>query len=420
MVALLLMLSLGDTTLHRRDASNAADAAALAAAGTWADSIESMYDDAVDSDNADGLWGGIGKGLGSYAGLEAKNAADTYASHNGATVTAYSVDATQKTVTVSVETNSTVEGTDEKMTATSTAEIVLKDGVCLGGGKVESRALSNVVALSVTLLNAHAFHGPLRHEPARESHYQADVLTINIYGFSKALSPPRPDGSRRLMNHSFHSHIRIHRATTGGNIVRAIVSHTLPIATLTLALLTGCGGEGGESADPSATATSTDAQATETTASLTPAYGLTLTLPTNLTSDEEPRKGSNDKWRVDYYVQDESAPALIDVEYYTENSQTASGIASLDENAYAEDGITITPTATTVEGSPDAYTYTWEQNAAPPWDPTAPAIDLSCQAKLADGPEGYAYGVYACAPKDNQQSIDAMQAVLDSMTVSES
>ena len=150
------------------------------------------------------------------------------------------------------------------------------------------------------------------------------------------------------------------------------------------------------------------------------AYGLTLTLPTNLTSDEEPRKGSNDKWRVDYYVQDESAPALIDVEYYTESSQTASGIASLDENAYAEDGITITPTATTVEGSPDAYTYTWEQNAAPPWDPTAPAIDLSCQAKLADGPEGYAYGVYACAPKDNQQSIDAMQAVLDSMTVSES
>ena len=68
MVALLLMLSLGDTTLHRRDASNAADAAALAAAGAWADSIESMYDDAVDSDNADGLWGGIGKGLGSYAG----------------------------------------------------------------------------------------------------------------------------------------------------------------------------------------------------------------------------------------------------------------------------------------------------------------------------------------------------------------
>jgi len=131
--------------LQRGGASSGADAAALAAAGAWADSIESMYDDAVDSDNADGLWGGIGKGLGSYAGLEAKNAADTYASHNGATVTAYSVDATQKTVTVSVETNSTVEGTDEKMTATSTAEIVLKDGVCLGGGKVGFKIDGNCV-----------------------------------------------------------------------------------------------------------------------------------------------------------------------------------------------------------------------------------------------------------------------------------
>jgi len=139
MVALLLMLSLGDTTLP------GAPPGAPAAAGAWADSIESMYDDAVDSDNADGLWGGIGKGLGSYAGLEAKNAADTYASHNGATVTAYSVDATQKTVTVSVETNSTVEGTDEKMTATSTAEIVLKDGVCLGGGKVGFKIDGNCV-----------------------------------------------------------------------------------------------------------------------------------------------------------------------------------------------------------------------------------------------------------------------------------
>ena len=77
--------------------------------------------------------------------MEAKNAADTYASHNGATVTAYSVDATQKTVTVSVETNSTVEGTDEKMTATSTAEIVLKDGVCLGGGKVGFKIDGNCV-----------------------------------------------------------------------------------------------------------------------------------------------------------------------------------------------------------------------------------------------------------------------------------
>lgn len=136
MVALLVMLSLGDATLHRRDASNAADSAALAAAGAWADSIESAYDDAVGAGNADDLWGGVGNGVGSYAGPKARRAAETYASRNGATVTAYSVDATRRTITVAVETNSAVEGVDERMTAESTAEIVLKNGVCLKGGKI--------------------------------------------------------------------------------------------------------------------------------------------------------------------------------------------------------------------------------------------------------------------------------------------
>ena len=42
-VALGLMTGLGDAILHRRDASNAADAAALAAARAWAGSIESTY-----------------------------------------------------------------------------------------------------------------------------------------------------------------------------------------------------------------------------------------------------------------------------------------------------------------------------------------------------------------------------------------
>ena len=136
MVALLVMLRLGDATLHRRDASNAADSAALAAAGAWADSIESAYDDAVGAGNADDLWGGVGNGVGSYAGPKARRAAETYASRNGATVTAYSVDATRRTITVAVETNSAVEGVDERMTAESTAEIVLGNGVCLKGGKI--------------------------------------------------------------------------------------------------------------------------------------------------------------------------------------------------------------------------------------------------------------------------------------------
>lgn len=135
-LALTFMVGLGKVTLFRRDASGAADAAALAAAGAWADSLESAYNNAYRAGDSNGLWSGVGRGLGSYAGLEAKNAADKYASRNNATVTAYSVDPAHRTVTVTVETNSSIEGVDKKMTATSTAEIVLEDGVCLNGGKV--------------------------------------------------------------------------------------------------------------------------------------------------------------------------------------------------------------------------------------------------------------------------------------------
>ncbi|MFC2597982.1 MAG: hypothetical protein ACFNXT_02825 [Actinomyces massiliensis] len=203
-------------------------------------------------------------------------------------------------------------------------------------------------------------------------------------------------------------------------------TRTLIATALSLVLLTSCSNSQeatsnfSDNAGSGPTSISSDTQTPGETSSLTPAHGLTLTLPTNLTSDEQPKKGSNGKSRINYYVQDEAAPALIDVEYYTDNSQTASSVADRDKDAYAKDGITVTPTSTTVDGSPNAYTYTWEQNATPPWDKTAAAIDLSCQSKIADGIDGYTYGVYVCSPKDNQQSIDSMQSVLDSMTVSES
>lgn len=136
LLALTFMIGLGKVTLHRRDASGAADAAALAAAGVWANSLESAYNDAYKASDPDGLWGEVGRGLGSYAGLEAKNAANRYASRNNATITAYSVDPVHRTITVTVESNSSIEGVNKKMTATSTAEIVLEDGICLNGGRV--------------------------------------------------------------------------------------------------------------------------------------------------------------------------------------------------------------------------------------------------------------------------------------------
>lgn len=136
LIALTLMTGLGDVILHRRDASNAADAAALAAAEAWGHSIESTYGNATKSRNEHDFWGSVGKGLGSFAGPTTKRAAEHYAKLNGATVTSYSVDETRGTVTVSVRTDSTITYTDKKMTATSTAQVVFDRGACLTGGKV--------------------------------------------------------------------------------------------------------------------------------------------------------------------------------------------------------------------------------------------------------------------------------------------
>ena len=136
LIALTLMTGLGDVILHRRDASNAADAAALAAAEAWGHSIESTYGNAAKSRNEHDFWGSVGKGLGSFAGPTTKRAAEHYAKLNGATVTSYSVDETRGTVTVSVRTDSTITYTDEKMNATSTAQVVFDSGACLTGGKV--------------------------------------------------------------------------------------------------------------------------------------------------------------------------------------------------------------------------------------------------------------------------------------------
>ena len=105
-------------------------------ARAWAKSIEGMHDDAADAKNDEELWRGTGKTLDSYADSGLRAAAEHYAELNDATVTSMSVDAAHRQVTVSVRSNSSVEGTDKKMTSTSTAEIVLDKGVCLDHGKV--------------------------------------------------------------------------------------------------------------------------------------------------------------------------------------------------------------------------------------------------------------------------------------------
>lgn len=139
LVAVGLMTGLGSVILERRNASTAADAAALAAAEQWAESLESVYKDASGAGSAAELWDGIGVAAGPFAGLAARHEADKYAALNDATITSYKVNAAKGTITVSVKSNSTVSGTDERMTATATAELVFDKGLCLKTGRVGLR-----------------------------------------------------------------------------------------------------------------------------------------------------------------------------------------------------------------------------------------------------------------------------------------
>ena len=135
LIGLLLITYLGDAYDQRRQASTAADSAALAAAEAWAEALEDHYTQAVLADGEAGLWDDVGQPLGAFAG-DAAAAADEYAALNGATVTAVSYDPWHARVTVSVEGDDTVQDTGHRSVSTATAQIVFVDGVCNSGGRL--------------------------------------------------------------------------------------------------------------------------------------------------------------------------------------------------------------------------------------------------------------------------------------------
>ena len=179
---------------------------------------------------------------------------------------------------------------------------------------------------------------------------------------------------------------------------------SVSLVILAATLITSCSTLGHTSNDAAKPSASSSGSSSNSFVKQNPAHGLTLEAPSSVTSDN-------------YYVTDQASPAIIDVEYYTNHSQTAAGIASKDKAAYATDGVSISPEAKTVKGSSSAYTFSWEQSATPPWNNDTKEIKLSCQAVLSDGPSGYAYGVYVCAPKDNTNSLKMTQHILDSIEV---
>ena len=196
---------------------------------------------------------------------------------------------------------------------------------------------------------------------------------------------------------------------------------SVPVVALLLTSVGSCSGHGPGNSKNTGTSTSTpSAPVIGTPTQQNPAHGLTFSAPSSIVSDKQPTKDKNGKSRINYYITNEDSPIFVDIEYYTNNSQTASSILERDKIDYAADGAPISPRETTVNGSSNAYTFSWEQSAPPPWNDKTTEIDLSCRAILADGPSGYSYGIYACSPKGNDRSAEIIQNILESITVGQS
>ena len=172
------------------------------------------------------------------------------------------------------------------------------------------------------------------------------------------------------------------------------------------ALISSCSAHSTKSSEATAPAASSESN-TSKFVKHSPAHGLTFEAPNPITSDKQP-------------VKDDAGMSRIDVEYYTDHSQTAASISENDKKSYSEDGISVSPKETTVKGSSSAYTFTWEQSATPPWNNDTKEINLSCQAVVADGPSGYAYGVYICTPKGNNKGHEMTQLIVKSIEVKSS
>ena len=195
---------------------------------------------------------------------------------------------------------------------------------------------------------------------------------------------------------------------------------SVSLVILVATLITSCSSLGRTSNDVAKPSPSNSRVNTGSFVKQSPAHGLTFEAPSSVTSDKQPVKDEHGLSRINYYVTDQASPAIIDVEYYTNHSQTAASIASKDKAAYATDGVSISPEAKKVKGSSSAYAFSWEQSTMPPWNNDVQKIRLSCQAILSDGPSGYAYGVYVCTPKDNSRSLEVAQHILSSIEVGNS
>jgi len=132
-LGLLLTAAVGSLTSERRQATAAADAAALAAAGVWDEHLGRLFG----SESGVGLWGLVGVpvlGDGAYHAMRA--AAADYAERNDADLIDFRVDTWARDVYVEVRHRRPVLGTDQRLETAATAHIELTGGLCSVGGAI--------------------------------------------------------------------------------------------------------------------------------------------------------------------------------------------------------------------------------------------------------------------------------------------
>ncbi|MEU4364950.1 pilus assembly protein TadG-related protein [Promicromonospora sp. NPDC023987] len=133
--AVLVVTMVGSATNDRREAGTAADAAALAAAQEWDQHLGLLHGLHLGVSEPGAFWGIAEVALlGPDLRDEMTDAARTFAERNGAELVDLDVDPELLQVTVEVKHDEMIPGTEVRSTASATAGITLRGGLCVGGG----------------------------------------------------------------------------------------------------------------------------------------------------------------------------------------------------------------------------------------------------------------------------------------------
>ena len=130
--AVLVIVMVGSATNDRREVGTAADAAALAAAQEWDQHLGLLHGLRLGVSEPAAFWDLAEEALvGPELKEEMTEAAQVFAERNGAELTSIEVDPDRLQVTVEVEHDELVPGTDVRSKASATAGITLRGGLCV-------------------------------------------------------------------------------------------------------------------------------------------------------------------------------------------------------------------------------------------------------------------------------------------------